>query len=246
MLIMKMLYVVDSNVEEREGIKQYLELSGYEVQAFEDLHGVQVALSRQTPDLMLMEVQFPDGDGFTFLKKLKQTYSFPVIFVTTRVAESDRILGFELGADDYVCKPFSSKELVLRVHALFRRIDVSVSAFKSGSTWTLGNSVLQLDEVSHLFSVDGRQVPLTAAEWRIMSYLVSNSGILITRSQILEHCFDYSFESYDRIVDTHVKNMRAKMGPLGSQWIETVRGYGYRFAGRSTTNRAQGGSDTQD
>lgn len=246
MLFMKMLYVVDSNVEEREGIKQYLELSGYEVQAFEDLHGVQVALSRQTPDLMLMEVQFPDGDGFTFLKKLKQTYSFPVIFVTTRVAESDRILGFELGADDYVCKPFSSKELVLRVHALFRRIDVSVSAFKSGSTWTLGNSVLQLDEVSHLFSVDGRQVPLTAAEWRIMSYLVSNSGILITRSQILEHCFDYSFESYDRIVDTHVKNMRAKMGPLGSQWIETVRGYGYRFAGRSTTNRAHGGSDTQD
>ncbi|MEA4859158.1 MAG: response regulator transcription factor [Sphaerochaeta sp.] len=243
---MKMLYVVDSNVEEREGIKQYLELSGYEVQAFEDLHGVQVALSRQTPDLMLMEVQFPDGDGFNFLKKLKQTYSFPVIFVTTRVAESDRILGFELGADDYVCKPFSSKELVLRVHALFRRIDVSVSAFKSGSTWTLGNSVLQLDEVSHLFSVDGRQVPLTAAEWRIMSYLVSNSGILITRSQILEHCFDYSFESYDRIVDTHVKNMRAKMGPLGSQWIETVRGYGYRFAGRSTTNRAHGGSDTQD
>ena len=246
MLIMKILYVVDSNGEEREGIKQYLELSGYEVQAFEDLHGVQVALSRQTPDLMLMEVQFPDGDGFTFLKKLKQTYSFPVIFVTTRVAESDRILGFELGADDYVCKPFSSKELVLRVHALFRRIDVSVSAFKSGSTWTLGNSVLQLDEVSHLFSVDGRQVPLTAAEWRIMSYLVSNSGILITRSQILEHCFDYSFESYDRIVDTHVKNMRAKMGPLGSQWIETVRGYGYRFAGRSTTNRAHGGSDTQE
>ncbi len=246
MLFMKMLYVVDSNVEEREGIKQYLELSGYEVQAFEDLHGVQVALSRQTPDLMLMEVQFPDGDGFNFLKKLKQTYSFPVIFVTTRVAESDRILGFELGADDYVCKPFSSKELVLRVHALFRRIDVSVSAFKSGSTWTLGNSVLQLDEVSHLFSVDGRQVPLTAAEWRIMSYLVSNSGILITRSQILEHCFDYSFESYDRIVDTHVKNMRAKMGPLGSQWIETVRGYGYRFAGRSTTNRAHGGSDTQE
>lgn len=246
MLFMKMLYVVDGNGEERDGIKQYFELSGYEVQAFEDLHGVQVALSRQTPDLMLMEVQFPDGDGFTFLKKLKQTYSFPVIFVTARVAESDRILGFELGADDYVCKPFSSKELVLRVHALFRRIDVSVSAFRSGSTWTLGNSVLQLDEVSHLFSVDGNQVPLTAAEWRIMSYLVSNSGILITRSQILEHCFDYSFESYDRIVDTHVKNMRAKMGPLGSQWIETVRGYGYRFAGRSTTNRAHGGSDTQE
>ncbi len=133
---------------------------------------------------------------------------------------------------------------MLRVHALFRRIDVSVSAFHSSSTWTLGNSVLQLDEVSHMFSVDGNQVPLTAAEWRIMSYLVSNSGILITRSQILEHCFDYSFESYDRIVDTHVKNMRAKMGPLGSQWIETVRGYGYRFAGKSISGKP--GFEAQD
>jgi DNA-binding response OmpR family regulator len=243
---MKMIYVVDGSAEDREGIKQYLELSGYEVQSYEDLHGVQLAISRQVPDLIMMEVPLPDGDGFTFLKKLKQTYSFPVIFVTGRVAESDRILGFELGADDYVCKPFSSKELVLRVHALFRRMEVSASAFHSGSSWTLGNSVLQLDEVSHMFSVDGRQIPLTAAEWRIMSYLVSNSGILITRSQILEHCFDYSFESYDRIVDTHVKNMRAKMGPLGSQWIETVRGYGYRFAGRSTSSRGAVGAEAQE
>lgn len=243
---MKLIYVVEGNSEDREGIKQYLELSGYDVQVFEDLHGVQVALSKQAPDLLLLEVSLPDGDGFTYIKKLKQNYSFPVIFVTTRIAESDRILGFELGADDYVCKPFSSKELVLRVHALFRRIDVSVSAFRSGSTWTLGNSALHLDEVSHIFSVDGHQIPLTAAEWRIMSYLVSNSGILITRSQILEHCFDYSFESYDRIVDTHVKNMRAKMGPLGPQWIETVRGYGYRFAGRSTASRPAAMSDEQE
>ncbi len=243
---MKMIYVVDSITEDREGVKQYLELSGYEVQVFEDLHAVQVAIGRQVPDLMLLEVQFSDGDGFSYLKKLKQTHSFPVIFVTGRVAESDRILGFELGADDYVCKPFSSKELVLRVHALFRRIDASVSTYQGGSTWTLGNSVLRFDEVSHLFTLDGDQVPLTAAEWRIMSYLVSNSGILITRSQILEHCFDYSFESYDRIVDTHVKNMRAKMGPLGAQWIETVRGYGYRFAGKNTSNLPHSGNDTQE
>lgn len=248
---MKMIYVVDPPTgEDREGgVKQYLELSGYEVHVFEELHAVQVAISRQVPDLMLLEVQFSDGgDGFSYIKKLKQTHSFPVIFVTSRVAESDRILGFELGADDYVCKPFSFKELVLRVHALFRRIDVSVSSYRGGSTWVLAGSVLQFDEVSHLFTLDGSQIPLTAAEWRIMSYLVSNSGILITRSQILEHCFDYSFESYDRIVDTHVKNMRAKMGPMGGpQWIETVRGgYGYRFAGKSTTSLPGKGSEGQE
>ncbi len=232
---MKVVYVADTNEEDREGIKQYLELSGYEVQAFEDLHALQLAVTRQVPDLLLSEVHFTDGDGFNFLKKLRQTSTFPVIFVTARASESDRILGFELGADDYVCKPFSTKELVLRVNALFRRIDYSTSDSYTGSTWMMGNSTLQLDEVSHLFSIDGNQITLTAAEWRIMSYLVSNSGILITRSQILENCFDYSFESYDRIVDTHIKNIRAKMGPLGSEWIETVRGYGYRFAGKSVT-----------
>jgi len=232
---MKVVYVADTNEEDREGIKQYLELSGYEVQAFEDLHALQLAVTRQVPDLLLSEVHFTDGDGFNFLKKLRQTSTFPVIFVTARASESDRILGFELGADDYVCKPFSTKELVLRVNALFRRIDYSTSDSYTGSTWMMGNSTLQLDEVSHLFSIDGNPNTLTAAEWRIMSYLVSNSGILITRSQILENCFDYSFESYDRIVDTHIKNIRAKMGPLGSEWIETVRGYGYRFAGKSVT-----------
>ncbi|MDY0304748.1 MAG: response regulator transcription factor [Sphaerochaeta sp.] len=232
---MKVVYVADTNEEDREGIKQYLELSGYEVQAFEDLHALQLAVTRQVPDLLLSEVHFTDGDGFNFLKKLRQTSTFPVIFVTARASESDRILGFELGADDYVCKPFSTKELVLRVNALFRRIDYSTSDSYTGSTWMMGNSTLQLDEVSHLFSIDGNQITLTAAEWRIMSYLVSNSGILITRSQILENCFDYSFESYDRIVDTHIKNIRAKMGPLGLEWIETVRGYGYRFAGISVS-----------
>ncbi|MDX9915832.1 MAG: response regulator transcription factor [Sphaerochaeta sp.] len=230
---MKVVYVADTNGEDREGVKRYLELSGYEVQAFEDLHALQLAVTRQVPDLLLSEVHFSDGDGFSFLKKLRQTSTFPVIFVTGRGSESDRILGFELGADDYVCKPFSTKELVLRVNALFRRIDYSASASHTGSTWKMGSSILHLDEVSHLFTIDSEPITLTAAEWRIMSYLVSNSGILITRSQILENCFDYSFESYDRIVDTHIKNIRAKMGPLGSQWIETVRGYGYRFAGKS-------------
>ena len=103
---MKVVYVADTNEEDREGVKQYLELSGYEVQAFEDLHALQLAVTRQVPDLLLSEVHFSDGDGFSFLKKLRQTSVFPVIFVTNRGSESDRILGFELGADDYVCKPF--------------------------------------------------------------------------------------------------------------------------------------------
>lgn len=231
---MKLIYIIEDHESIRDGVKQYLELSGYEVSGFGDLHSAQAAIARQVPDMIIQDVMLPDGDGFSFVKKLRMSYSFPVMFMTARNAESDRILGFELGADDYITKPFSAKELVLRVQAIFRRLDGASQLHRSGSSWVLDGSILLLDEVSHLFTIDGRHIPLTAAEWRIMSYLVSNSGILITRAQILEHCFDYSFESYDRIVDTHVKNIRAKLGPLGAQWIETVRGYGYRFAGHPT------------
>lgn len=244
-LDMKLIYIVEDHESIRDGVKQYLELSGYDVAGFADLHSVQAAIARQVPDMLIQDVMLPDGDGFTFVKKLRMSYSFPVVFMTARVAESDRILGFELGADDYITKPFSAKELVLRVQAIFRRLDGASQLHRSGSSWVLDGSILLLDEVSHLFTIDGRHIPLTAAEWRIMSYLVSNSGILITRAQILEHCFDYSFESYDRIVDTHVKNIRSKLGPLGSQWIETVRGYGYRFAGHPTDGSGGPRSSTE-
>ena len=145
-------------------------------------------------------------------------------------------MGFELGGDDYVVKPFSPKELVLRVEAIFRRVDHADPTRKQLLRWELGESVLLFDELSHLFTMDDRDISLTAAEWRIVSYLIENAGNLVTRAQILESCFDYSFESYDRIVDTHVKNIRAKLGAVGTSWIETVRGYGYRFAGKLVEN----------
>ena len=224
---MKMIYLCDDNQEARDGLKRFLAMYEFEVEVFGELHALQAAISKKIPDLLLLDVTYPDGgDGFSFVKKLKQSYSFPVFFVTERSSESDRILGFELGCDDYICKPHSAKELELRIEALFRRIDRMQNGVAEGSQWVMDN------ETSHQFSIDGSAIPLTAAEWRILSYLVANAGNLITRSQILEHCFDYSFESYDRIVDTHVKNIRAKIGPLGPQWIETVRGYGYRFSGK--------------
>lgn len=232
---MKLIYIADDNEEEREGLRRYLEMYEFTVQSFPDIHSVQEAIAQKVPDLLIQDVVFPESDGFQFVKKLKQSYSFPVFFVTGRTSESDRILGFELGCDDYICKPYSSKELELRVEALFRRIDRIAGAHQGGNQWKLDNSVLTLDETSHQFSIDGNAIMLTAAEWRIMSYLVANSGNLISRTQIMEHCFDYSSESYgDRIVDTHVKNIRAKIGPLGAQWVETVRGYGYRFTGKGT------------
>jgi DNA-binding response OmpR family regulator len=170
----------------------------------------------------------PDGDGFAFVKQLKEKCDCPVIFMTARSEESDRILGFELGADDYISKPFSPKELVLRVQAVLRRYRNNSYSPSDGFLYVNDHS-MRFDETNHQLLVDGQEVVLTAAEWRILAFLIENSHHLVSRSQILEECFDYAVDSYERVVDTHIKNIRSKLGD--GPWIETVRGYGYRFIG---------------
>lgn len=226
---MKLIYIIEDHEVIRDGVRQYLEFSGYQVQAFGDLRSAGEAFHVQVPDLLIQDVMLPDGDGFSFVRQIKTTYDFPVIFMTARVTESDRILGFELGADDYISKPFSPKELVLRVQAIFRRIE-SGPEKPQPMIWYSGNDTLELDEAEHVISINKVPVILTAAEWRILSYLIHHASIVVSRSHLLEHCFDYHFETYERIIDSHIKNIRAKLG-ANTSWIVTVRGYGYRFAG---------------
>lgn len=228
---MKLVYVVEDHDVIRNGVVQYLAISGYEAVGQKNIEEVRTAFESRVPDLLIQDVMLPDGDGFTFVKEMKQRYPrLPVIFLTARTEESDRILGFELGADDYISKPFSPKELVLRIQALFRRIDESDTSNDNVYTYKDEDNVLVIDDNEHVLSINGTPISLTAAEWRIVFYLASNASNLITRSQILEECFDYSFESYERVVDTHIKNIRAKLKP--GSWIDTVRGYGYRFSGK--------------
>lgn len=227
----KLIYVVEDHDVIRTGVVQYLELSGYRIKGFGTLEETRRAFQEEIPDMLIQDVMLPDGDGFSFVKDVRgENPRLPIIFMTARIDESDKIMGFELGCDDYVTKPFSPKELVLRVQALFRRVDEGAMAQKKGNVFLLGESELEIDESEHKIFLDGEELPLTAAEWRIMTYLTSNAPNLISRAQILEECFDYSFESYERVVDTHIKNIRAKLRK--EAWIETVRGYGYRFAGK--------------
>ncbi len=228
---MKLIYVVEDHDVIRNGVVQYLSLSGYESKGLKNLEEAEAAFGEAVPDLLIQDVMLPDGDGFSFVKGIKQRYPrLPVIFLTARTEESDRILGFELGADDYISKPFSPKELVLRIQALFRRIDEADTSHDNVYKYNDGENTMVIDDNEHILSINGTPVSLTAAEWRIVFYLASNAPNLITRSQILEECFDYSFESYERVVDTHIKNIRAKLRP--GTWIDTVRGYGYRFSGK--------------
>jgi len=225
---MSHVFIIDSDDEVRETVAGYLRLWEFEVTEFRELAGVKEGLKSRKPDLLIIETTFEEGDGFTFIKEIRQKTDIPVIIISRRNTESDRITGFEVGADDYLVKPFSTKELALRVIAILRRMNCLVQAVKE-KKWTLGESTLITDENAHKALLNGSILKLTTAEWKILIYLTSNGGAVVSREQILDRCLEYSFEGYDRTVDTHIKNLRSKL--IDPHWIETVRGYGYRFAG---------------
>ena len=228
---MKLIYVVEDHEVIRNGVVQYLTLSGYESEGFKCIADATAGFAHRVPDLLIQDVMLPDGDGFAFVKEIKtKSPRLPVIFLTARVDESDRILGFELGADDYITKPFSPKELVLRIQALFRRIDEGAEESKNQYKYFDGENTLMIDEDIHEIEVNGQKINLTAAEWRIVLYLVTNAPNLNTRAQILEECIDYSFESYEGIDETHIRDIRTKLIP--GNLIYIVRRYGYRFSGK--------------
>ncbi|MFC2821435.1 MAG: response regulator transcription factor [Spirochaetales bacterium] len=227
---MKLIYVVEDHHAIREGVRRYLELAGYRVLGFGNLASVREAFRTTKADLLIQDVMLPDGDGFEFVKELRRGIDIPVIFMTARIAEEDRVHGFELGADDYITKPFSPKELVLRVRAIFRRVDGGQETDRARRhTYKAESGILCYDEIEHKVTVNDEDISLTAAEWRILGLLIENSSRILPRSEILKKCFGYNSESYERIADTHIKNLRAKLGSF--PWIETVRGYGYRFIG---------------
>lgn len=234
---MKLIYVVEDHQVIRDGVRRYLELAGYKVLGFGNLASVRDAFRITKADLLIQDVMLPDGDGFEFVQELRKSMDIPVIFMTAKIAEEDRIHGFELGADDYISKPFSPKELVLRVQAILRRVDGGQEVETSHKYYYKAESgIMCFDEVEHKVTVNDEPVALTAAEWRILGLLIGNTSRILPRSEILKKCFDYTSESYERIADTHIKNLRAKLGPY--PWIETVRGYGYRFIGYPLEEKA--------
>ena len=229
---MQTIAIVEDNTAIREAVTAYLKVEDFNVVEFESCSGVKEYLQKEDVDLTLMDITLPDGDGFFLVKEIRSFSDMPIIFLTSRSAESDRILGFELGGDDYIQKPFSHKELILRIKAVLRRKGEGItpeSVQIDSQCWQSGNSKIKLNSARHKFYVNDKAVKFTSTEWKILSYLISNAHTVLSREQILDHSLEYSFEGYDRIVDTHIKNIRAKMG--SELWIETVRGYGYSFCG---------------
>ncbi|TVR67272.1 MAG: DNA-binding response regulator [Spirochaetaceae bacterium] len=223
------ILVVEDNENIREAVAQYIRLEGHTVTEFAGAAGVVDAIGNGQVDLAILDIMLPDGDGFMLARRIREHHSIPLVFLSARDAESDRITGFELGADDYVVKPFSNKELVLRVQALLRRegaLDQNESARRR---WKHGQSTLELDRDTRYALIDGDQLSLTSGEWEILWYCAVRAPRVVSREAILSNCLGHLHNGSERTVDTHLSNLRAKLAD--ADWFETVRGYGYRFTG---------------
>lgn len=224
--------IVDDEDDLRDLVDFSLRQAGYHTQQAASGAAALAQCKRERPDLVVLDLNLPDVSGVDVCRALRAhpaTAELPVIMLTARGAEPDRVAGFEVGADDYVTKPFSVRELVLRVDALRRRMGARGGSPSSSSTrLTLKAGPIELDTESFLAWVEGREVPLTLLEFRLLRFLVEGQGRVRSRDALLDQVWGYSTEVETRTVDTHVKRLRDKLGRAGDL-IETVRGVGYRF-----------------
>lgn len=225
----KSILVVEDNLETRELLSYNLKGAGYAVRTAGDAVKALELATRARPDLVLLDVMLPGGmDGLEVCRRLKQderTRGVPVIMLTALGDEVDRIVGLELGAEDYVPKPFSPRELLLRIKAVLRR---SGDAAQEAAAEGFRQDGLVIDFEAHSVTIDGEPAGLTSTELKILRELVRSKGRVLQRDRLLDTVWDTDFDGTSRTVDTHMRRLRGKLG-MYADWIETVRGVGYRF-----------------
>ena len=220
--------VVDDEPMVRDVLARYLEKDGFVVETAEDGEGALTALQRSAPDVVLLDLMLPRIDGLEVLRRIREGRAPPVIMLTAKGAETDRIVGLELGADDYVVKPFSPKELVARVRAVLRRSSTAVMLREQ----PIRVGDVEIDPQRIRVAASGRPVELTPTEFQLLATLAREPGRVFTRGQLLDAIHGVAIESYERAIDAHVKNVRKKLEPEPGKprYVLTVHGVGYRFA----------------
>lgn len=224
-----MIYLVEDDNNIRELVLYTLENSGLPATGFATPADFWIALEQQTPDLVLLDIMLPGEDGLAMLKRLRSapaTARLPVMLVTAKDSEYDKVIGLDSGADDYVTKPFGMMELLARVKALLRRTDTApahTEDFRVGE--------LYVCPAKRLVQVAGREVSLTYKEFELLYLLLQNPAVVLTRDRLLNEIWGYGFDGESRTVDVHIRTLRQKLGDAGD-CIETVRGVGYKMGGR--------------
>ena len=225
----KKILIVDDEKNIRNVIKEYAKFDGFET--FEAEDGMQAVEMCRTQDfdLIIMDIMMPKLDGYSAVREIRKTKQIPVIMLSARGEEYDKLFGFELGVDDYVTKPFSPKELLARIRAVMKR---SAAPAPAGDNNMLKFEGLEINMSGREVFVDGKPVSLTPKEYDLLFYLVRNKGIALSREKLLEEVWGYDFYGDDRTVDTHIKMLRNSLGDY-RKFIVTLRGMGYKFdAGR--------------
>jgi DNA-binding response OmpR family regulator len=235
---MALVMLVEDEVDMSNLIRDHLVAEGHEVeQAFDGRTALALA-QRRSPDLVILDWMLPDLDGLAVCRRLREEHLMPIIMLTARTEEVDRVLGLEVGADDYVPKPFSMRELLARARAALRRVALEsqrgmTTAGAGPATVSAGpapilHGPLRIDPGAHAVTLDGETLHLTPKEYDLLVLFATNPGRAFSRDFLLERIWDDDFEGFDRAVDTHIRRLRRKLGPLGDA-IVTVWGVGYRF-----------------
>ena len=217
------LLIVDDEQKIREVIREYAEFNGFETdEAADGMSAIGVKLNDY--DLIIMDVMMPKLDGFSACKEIKKIKDIPIIMLSARGEEYDKLFGFELGIDDYVVKPFSPKELIARVNAVISRN--KASAPSDSDELSFGGLVINMP--ARTVTIDGEKAELTPKEYELLFYLVKNRNLALSRDKLLQDIWGYDFFGDDRTIDTHIKNLRNNLGPY-RDYIVTLRGVGYKF-----------------
>ncbi len=220
------ILIVDDEEHIREVLKEYAEFEGHDVsEACDGMQAVEMAKENDY-DIIVMDVMMPKLDGFSACKEIRKLKNTPVLMLSARGEEYDKLFGFEIGVDDYVVKPFSPKEVMARINAIIKRS--STAAEPAESAETVRFEGLEINFTSRDVYIDGEKASLTPKEYDLLFYIVRNKNIALTRNRLLEEVWGYDFFGDDRTIDTHIKMLRNNLGPY-RKFIVTLRGMGYKF-----------------
>lgn len=226
-----MIYILEDDTSIRELVNYTLNNSGLEAEGFSKPSLFWKKINETMPDLVLLDIMLPEEDGLSILKKLRsrpETENMPVIIITAKVTEYDKVVGLDGGADDYISKPFGMMELVSRVKAILRRTKKTEDS--SGESYELGD--LYVNPAKHIVKASGENVTLTIKEFNLLCLMIKKQGFVFSRDQLLYEIWGYEYDGESRTVDVHIRTLRQKLGKCGSL-IETVRGAGYRIGGET-------------
>ena len=224
-----MIYLLEDDDSIRKLVIYGLESQGYEAQGFEAPSAFWKAMNHQLPELILLDIMLPEEDGLSILQKLRSasaTKKLPIIMLTAKNTEYDRVIGLDKGADDFISKPFGMMELVARVRAVLRRTEPATVS----TEYQIGP--LYVSPERHIVRVNGKDVTLTYKEFEILCLMLETEGVVLTRSVLMDRIWGCEFERENRTLDVHIRTLRAKLGEAGS-YIETVRGVGYKIEGNA-------------